>query len=204
MKSVFSKAGSSRGKPLHDNEDGDEDDEEDEDEEQDHKHEKPHTKATRELNLPTISSAIASSHCALCTTQRAHPMFVFMTIVKPPNELPKAEREKLLAVASIIAVSRNPIQRAKEFNTTHLKTNPPMAARGMPYWQLLMIIGPFWDVGANYFAQEWRKRSRKTQRRAVFGLALCKEFNEEHGLELQVFSDFASELYEWQQSNNSN
>ena len=100
--------------------------------------------------------------CCYCASKTTHPLFVYLA----------SEQRN----GSRIGVATHPMQRINPHNRAKgwLRLNVKSTKYGEGSWRLELIIGPFWNGGANEFARQWSSAARKLSRRIAIGIYMSK------------------------------
>lgn len=113
--------------------------------------------------------------CWYCHYEIRHPAFVYLLTDCRLNANPR-ELEDVIKpmLVSYVGISRCPHlrlrshRREKGVPVGHKSTN-----KGKEYWQMELVIGPFFGKG-KAFKEQWRKKSRKMFRRVVKGCEMAQ------------------------------
>lgn len=97
--------------------------------------------------------------------------YVYMLSQNPAGIKFKSRKGRGSVVCSTqIGWTSNPLRRLKEHNRVPgFKLGKKTTQAGAPYWQLEIVIGGM-QTGLTDFCDNWRKNSRKLERRIAYGI----------------------------------
>ncbi len=113
----------------------------------------------------------SSLSCKYCLQSRPHPLFCYL--LSDSRCTPSLSNHRLVAY---IGLTRHPFLRLLSHNRSKgFRPGTKCTKSGSNFWQLELIIGPFYH-SAKKFKLEWRRSSRKIFSRIRQGYLLARKY----------------------------